>query len=674
MKTLFRSLLLTAALAFFLIPGSVRAATEAWSYQELPYIWCVNYPDYSNSFCPPFNRDAKWIHRARLPLEQFTFPASTEIMIVQCIEAGEDLDNDGTSDPVCTTGSSSLDKELFCGDPNTPDTGCDNLTYLQQNPKIKYRQDGPEGDGYYHLTGGNVQKVFPTKITTDAQGKASVPVVEWQSYTEELTKRSFYVVFPNGLTSATLDEVDETGVGGRPQRGVGGHQQDTLTFPTTAPLTAGKLGVNPSMVRHAWDPRGRVFDATTLEPLNAGKVTLLQKNTAGTFNAGYASQQNPLIRNPFPTDNSGIYIFYVVNGVYSMQPEYAGYRHPSTAEAAQMHPNAKKIYTAEHYLNDSPAVVEAGAVEYRDIPMMTVSGAGSVSDIKVYSEKREVNDSGQLVYSGIISHPYAELEVQLCKMVEGTETCKNPMTYTHLNGGPNNEGIYAVVFNQQILEPGEYIIRTFKKRDLRSLPLSKKAGDAVGAVLSRIIPGFAVQAADAMPNRGKIQPIPTYLEGFAYDSAGKVLANATVELRRAGVKTPLFTTTTDANGFYKITSDYTPKESYHIAYITASGAEVIIPTSTFLAQNSEHYAVENIDPYKIVMKDTDPRAGYVPSQSKAPSVQVAAAEKMAENTPVEQESNGMLIALIITLVVIIIGFIGYFLYMKKQQTMPNKKV
>lgn len=631
--------------SLFYIPYHIQAAQEAWNFQELHYKRCIQEPaDKINAFCPPFEQShvsSHWEHRVQISLEDRLFSPNSFIYIVECLEIGEDIDGNGSADPICTTGNSQLDKTLFCGETDSPNSaGCDRYSFLSSHKDILYSLDKTTDYGQFHIVNGLIQRVNPAQIRTNSAGKPLISAIEWQSYTKMDARRSYMAIYPYTPPTATPSKPPTY------QKGIGGMQQDIInTFPTSTPTPT------PAPVRTAWDPRGRVFDTNTLEPIAIGSIVLKQKQETGVFDAGYATIRNPLIFNPFPMENSGVYIFYVENGEYTLEPRVAGYRHPSIAEIENLHPNAKRIYTSQLYLNDSPAIIEKGSIEYRDIPLIPLTARQPSTEIKVYSEKEEVNDAGDIVYSGYISHPYAEIDIQICHTIEGYEQCTNKKTYNYKDGGPDNEGNFSIILNQKELPAGYYFIRSFRKVDLRTLPLSFKIRHIFISVKNKLIPVGKTYAVQASKDRATIDPIPRYIEGFLADTN----ADTIVEIRKSGYTIPSYSTTAETNGFISIPSNFLPREPYTLVSVK-NDTTTTIRTSEFLASNREYITSNEIEPYKE-SKGKSQSDNITPFQQQ---------NTLQKQTGKPNNPPTPLLTIFITLVFAITGAIAYYYYMKKR--------
>ncbi|MBP7966758.1 hypothetical protein KAZ66_00650 [Candidatus Woesebacteria bacterium] len=646
---------------FLLCPLSINAAQEAWNFQELHYTRCIVEPNYSrNVNCPPVTGNhvsAHWEHRVQINLRNSTFSPDSFVVIAECLEVGEDMDDDGTADPICTTGSSSLDKEIFCGDVNSPSAGCDHLAFLESLEDVEYSLDIDSDYGQFSVQNGNVIKMIPGKIVTDAQGKTIYQAVEWQSFTKLDATRSYLAIYPFIPPSITPSPSLPSQT-----KGLGGQQQDVMdTFPTSTPTPT------PVPVRTSWDPRGRVFDAETLEPITQGNVVLKQKNELNVFDAGYANKQNPLILNPFQLENSGEYIFYVVNGEYTLEPRIPSYRHMTSSELNSLSSNAKKIYVNQLYFSDSLPIVEKGSIEFRDVPVMSVNGTHIEAPIKVYSEKREVSDTGDLLYSGQVSYPYAQLITEFCSEVNSKEVCHDKNIFSYLNGGPDNQGYFSISLKQQNMQAGEYIIRSFKKVDLRALPLAQKMRMVMHLAWTAILPK-GVEAAEANPNRAAIEVIPLVLVGYLEDEHGAILANTEVEIHTVRVPTAIYATKTDSRGLLAISSEHLPREAYTIV-AKKNGVETTIKTSTFLSNNKEFYEQHKLNPNIALTED---QISTVIKENNQASPSSLAKPAVVSDDNIASNSNSMIIVLIAAVLLLLVGVVSIVIYYRKFWNQPQE--
>lgn len=75
-----------------------------------------------------------------------------------------------------------------------------------------------------------------------------------------------------------------------------------------------------------WDPRGIVFDADTLKPIEGAMVTLYRQNPSQNFVLLKSDEVFGGITNPVITNANGAYEFFVPNGVYKLNIEKDGFK------------------------------------------------------------------------------------------------------------------------------------------------------------------------------------------------------------------------------------------------------------------------------------------------------------------------------------------------------------
>lgn len=615
----------------------------------------------SSEVCMNKNKN---VHRVRLTTRADVkgIPNDPNTYLTECLE----IDEGGVPKTVCTTGDSTLDKELFCGDPASTDPQCDHLQILKD--KVEYSvEEGKYGDyGIYHVRNGQLEKKQPpTKIATNANGDIDPTAIEWQSFTPDETYRKFLI------WNKTANREDQQPAN---SSGLGGQQQADLNF----------LFRSSSCIGEQWDPYGKVFDMNTLEPLNGASVTLKQYNTATQqYEESFANTNNPNISNPFRTQIFGKFNFIVQDGDYTLTPSLGGYTHPAsnigTALSPEIRARTNKIYTNIYY-SDSDPIRQSGVIQQRDIPMKLAPGAVAVkSPLKIITENQQVQTNGQIIYSGKVSHPFAQLKVEIC---ETSGTCLTPTIYTSQLGGPDKDGNFRITLDQKLLINGQTFKKTFTAVDLTTAPLT-----SVPLWISKALTflGSFIGSVEAQEQGRSVtstsQPIPTYIEGYAYDTDGNLLPNAIVGIYVNFSNNPIYQTRANAQGYFKITSDKLPTTGYSIGYATTPNqkAKSKVTTSQFLQQNNEFITAEKVDPYMFATTATDPRRNVTPSfvpQSKIAAV----ANEFQETPPVlttapiqtqttqAGSNNIFLIGAILLLLVATVGtLIGVYLYKKRMQ-------
>ncbi len=596
------ALLILTALFFPLQQVNAATGPDIWIPRCVPFTHCSD--GGVNTRCQPINNDtihtsSHWGHRAQLDFTGITIPPNQKVVLLECVRPWPPLDENGNGedDWYCTTGFSESDKQFNCPNGSTSPS-CDVKTFLNKNPKISYGLAGdsiilPDGTssvagdtyGIFHKTNANLNDVTDpfrragasTQITTDANGKLSISYAEVQTYAINAFRKYVLYYVPT--------QVPTQGVAG--QAGVGGQQQGTLVWPNVT-------GVSPESCEFTigWDPYGRVFDSISLEPIPNVMVSLNQKNPGGLFDASYAKSRNALITNPFVSGASGDFSFFVEDGDYSLTPNVAGYTHPLTAGWTTKG-NAASIYS-DFYLSDSPIIQQRGKVQHRDIPLIPSNNQGKYYDLVVVSSNRKVGSNGELLFTGSVSHPFAEVIIEVCNALGGTEICGKQQVFGRGRGGADKEGSYSVKLDQSLLQPGDYYKRSFRKIDLAS---NQSIGEAVaGATYSSI---------------------PSYIEGYAYDANGNLITEGFAGVYLLSMQVPSATSPIDATGRFMIASELIPKEAYTIKYLRQEGG-VFVPISEltiedYLKQNNEFITAEKIALYKPVTSATNPRRNITPS-------------------------------------------------------------
>lgn len=623
-------------------------------------------------------------HRVSLSTTDTNGAPNSVAYVAECFDNIDDpYDGSTVTKTVCTTGNSELDKQLFCL-PGDTSQSCDRYKVLQETIKYSITHDynGKPNEGYGHFwfeNGQFVKKAPPQALRTNGLGKLVPSIVEVQSSTPDEIMRKF-VLFTTGVNPE------------RGESGLGGQQQDILTFEQRSQSCRGTT----------YDPEGRVFDAVSLEPIPKAIVTVKQLKEGGNrlmpsdFSAELASQTNLNIINPHPpTSVLGYYRYFLAPSIYYRLEASKGseYIMMNKADVSKLPANTAKIYfdgatnRPSFFFADSDAFYQQTELLHFDIPLMPKSGAGQSFAMSMLTKNTSQSPDGKfIIYEGQVSHPFAKLTVQTCS--ENPKVCNNPQVFTTQNGGPDELGNFKIQLDQTVLQPGQKYEPTFEKINLVSTTIAKQDFfDKIIAWMHETVFG-EVQAQE---NANKItdesiQPIISYLEGYAYDTEGNLMPNATVGLYVDLMNQPTYYTKTDQNGYYKITSENIPNDKYVIKYTAANDPKKVssITTSQFTKQNEEFITLEEINTYSLVTKTTDPRRTVTPSyvpQAKISAVPnefpITPEVTAAPTTPVEEAGNNnmFLIGGVLLLLVATAGtLIGVYLYKKRMQEPTNPMV
>jgi|GEM_PF-1931112 len=631
-----------------------------------------------NDNCPANQSDEHDVypHRSRV-FNTTPLDPNAMVYVTECIETGNGY--------ICTTGSSELDKQVFCPGVAQPTADCDHYQLLRDHVPggyIMYPDRNWMGYTVYYSSFTNYSsrdqaikvQVDLTRtaneserhgVTTDSNGR--LPIIEWQSLTPGYSNHQYHVYQILDVTPSPTPTPQGSQVTPTPA-GIGGQQQGTLTF-DTSPYVPPQTSCDTLY----YDPYGRVFDAVSLEPIRGVNVSLLQKDTqTNTFSLAYAQRMNSVSLNPQSTFTGGNFSFLVVDGDYQLLPSFNGYAF-AQKDGTQLAANATKIYS-DIYYSDSPAIQQRGTIQHRDIPLQPIDNVGKEYDLEIIAQNQEgfvKNGKQMLRYSGSISHPFAKLDVSLCsrKIGESTETCNFHKSFNAAQGGPDNEGVFSIELDQAELKNGGTYQISFTKQSLISAALSRNSGfgDILVWLQSLIAPREVHAQSSKATVTYKLEPIVAYIEGYAYGSDGSILPNAQVNILIPFAEVPVFITYTDKTGYYQITSDHLPKSAYSIAYIVGSKESVRISPSQFLTQNTEFTQLEKIDPMRPVTESTNPRKNikpsYIPSQqiSPLPSQPTSPQSQETPQEAVETATERNPIYLIGAILLLLVGGAGALL-------------
>lgn len=477
-------------------------------------------------------------HRVRLttrPEPEHWFVPNNDTYIVVCVGTG--------TEQICTTGNQAADDYVY-------GTWLDGATAPVPNSATNLADlknaVGYEFTGLYRTDG--ITEIKPPSPTRWDDGRITEEeALEWEDYTPDGHLRKWLAV--NYYDPAEFASGAE-----------GGQQQGTFPFDAAERMC----------VSIAWDPYGRVFDAMTLEPILGAQVTL-QFNKNGVFTIMRPSDlMGGSIINPQTTLEDGSFSFVVPDGDYKL----LSVPNPIMT-IADVHPNYIKAYSDLYPVLTGDVITQKGEIQHRDIPAATRNTNRLPKMMSYFSMSTSY---GIYLLEGIVSHPLTKLNILTSKM-SATDP-KSQIAYRTINVSQANKfGRFDIEFDQNPLEKTADYIEIVTGLQLEKVDLRNP------------------DVATGQTTTVKLEPIPQYLEGYAYDSTGKVMPNATVGVYLTYSKRPTVQVKTDANGLFKITSEYLPSYPYEIQYTSATGAKVKTTPSLFLAQNQGYLAENNISPF-----------------------------------------------------------------------------
>jgi len=422
----------------------------------------------------------------------------------------------------CTSGNSAVDLQVF---------GKDN--YGELNNQYGYNFQGSS---------------LPSNPSM-SDGAGTIPTFSWTSSTSQSHERRWLAM---NYVEPTITANADKG---------GGEHLGTFDFESV---------LNQSdCVSLSWDPYGRVFDSKTLEPVNQATVTLYKKDGDIFRMMTPKDILGGNIINPQVTKEDGGFSFVVPDGTYKLVVSNNNYTFPE--ELNNLQSNYSKIYSDIYPAQTGVEIVQQGAIQHRDIPLKQISlGIDSTAKLMQYFYDLDKIDDTILV-KGRVSHPFAEIRAYSLK----DETRYHLLTKVPVKA--DKMGNFVLKIDQSKFDPTETFGEiTVEKTDLTLVNLVKRFIELfIGKVNAQVFLATTV----------KFEPILNYVEGYAYDSAGKVLPNATVSVYLEFSNKPYYQTTTDDKGYYKISSEFLPSMPYHLSYASTNGQIIPTTNSKFVAQN-----------------------------------------------------------------------------------------
>jgi len=560
-------------------------------------------------------------HQALLTAKADAMPlANKDTYIVECLST-----DDGQ---MCTTGFTVSDMDVYKQD---------NLRLLQD--KVGYNFHGLSE----YIS--NKQRSNPIK----SDGSGNIGQLIWGDSTPKGHMRKWMAL--NYWTPT------QEGVSGA----AGALQQGTVDFDfATAEKDCVSIG---------WDPYGRVFYSDILEPIKGASVTLMMKKPYGSFKVvtpGDVMGGN--IINPQTTVEDGVFSFVVPDGTYKLSVSGTGYTFP-VSDVSTIHQNYFKAYFDIYPASTGEEIIQAGSIQHRDIPVAAV-GTSISSPPKLMDYFYEVHaNEKSCVVEGAASHPLTKIIAYSVKP-SGT----NPSTTVRYRQvgeiQADKLGKFKLVVDQSDFEPDE----SFGEVDLSKVDLTLLTQQKKG-LFRRVLAFFTqfIKVTEAQTSAVatlKFNPIPTYLEGYAYDAAGNVIPNATVGVYLNFSNKAYYQTKSDEKGYYKITSENLPTMAYEIRYTNPNGIITKTTTTQFIAQNTK-YLTDNkisLNVYKDQQGKVMTKKDMVANKTSSGFFQSNAGKNGLSETKVEnntQNSMFMIIGILIFLILAVGAILAVYLIKKK---------
>ena len=334
--------------------------------------------------------------------------------------------------------------------------------------------------------------------------------------------------------------------------------QITLSFSPSISLAPGEKADCESIF---WDPYGRVFDGISLEPLNKNeaKVTLLNKDDSIVSIPG----------NNVSTDILGKYnILIKDDGEYKLNVT------PLTSHLfSSFIPNNfyKELYETI-FMPGDPAFYESADNPKRvDVALKPVSTPYERPIDVVQTDYKQVWANGKK-YVKIelrVTHPKS-----LVKLIVNDIVVKENGEGKALSIEADKDGFWRVlVRHYKVLSQ-----RGFRVQVSKNPKYYMYAGQPSSALILNL------------------DPILSYIEGYAYDDFGNIIPNAKVQVRLKINDSVFYETTTDDKGYFIVQPTNLPPLDYYFVFVNPEDNSVLKKTtSKFVADNTSYIEQQKLN-------------------------------------------------------------------------------
>lgn len=420
-----------------------------------------------------------------------------------------------------------------------------------------------------------------------------------------------------------------------------------------------------------WDPYGRVFDATSLEPLaaNTAKVTILDDK----------GQVVGIPGNNVPIDNLGKYNISVKDdGMYKLDVTPLD----GTHQFVSVNPDPR--YTALYeriYRAGDPAFQETQANPQRyDIPLKPV-GAPLVRPVElVFQNQILVWQNGE---------QYVKIELRATHPLTLVKVFSDGVQVTDDGNGnalattTDKDGYWLGVIKKNMLSQNGYSVELDKNPNYyMTASIKNNNSFAFSNIISKLLSliSGSVQAQQTIeinsPTKApqdknatviSFDPILSYIEGYAYDNnTGKIIAKAKVNVVLKMNDKTFYTTNADDSGFFTIYQDNLPPLEYYLQFVDPeTGVKVTQTTTKFVAANKSYLTSQKINLAQATKNNqpvVNPATGKLNNIVKV--TPEAAKDQTTNNTKTLLDIN--LIMIVVILAVLIIASLGIIVYIKKR--------
>lgn len=389
------------------------------------------------------------------------------------------------------------------------------------------------------------------------------------------------------------------------------------------------------------DPYGTIFDSLSLEPIPQTVVTLLNDKDEQVSQIGVA--------NPVTTSANGVFNFLVSEGAYKLSAKKTGY-----SLTVSPHPNFSLAYS-DLYQPDEIIYEKNLIPEHRDIALEPLNGQPYRADVTLMSHAI-INTGDQTKITGQTSHPLTKI-----KLMQSV----NPVATVNAD----RYGFFTVNLTNSKLMQELPIDIYLEKTDLTS--------DSTPSQMQSFLPVKPVSAQETEQAVITIDPIPRYMEGYAYDLNGQAIPYADVEIKLGMSDAVYYKTTADENGFFSIPASNTPIFSYYLSINQPNQLQAQKQTVTeFAALNQDYLTQKQINMVagtkegkKIIA--AGPVQAQEPESQEQQIAQLTGAAARVTTAPVVEDaapasrSNTLFMVILIILVIVAIAVTVEFIKIKR---------
>lgn len=367
-----------------------------------------------------------------------------------------------------------------------------------------------------------------------------------------------------------------------------------------------------------FDPYGRVFDAISLEPVPEVNVWLLDSSKNALPNS-------PGVTNPNLTDFSGGFSFYVDDGTYYLDPKSQTHNYPVEASTVTELLQKQSVY---YDLYTGEPIVQQGAIQHRDIPLMPKDPNQPTSTIPVITDKNIVdvweNNVAKQRITGVVSHPKSNIQV-----FSGTRLLTTVAA--------DAQGVFEILIENSLID--------------QTLPL-----DLIPEKVSLLNSDVLGTQTPTQGEKVQLYPKPSFLIGYLYNQKLQIMPNTTVKIIIPGMNNVVFATAkSDTYGFVMIPSQLLPKVDYVLSFTnqeqteTQAINEFINHNKTFLEQEKLNLLEPQDEITTRVINNSQSKAAQMAKKYTLPTL---------SPTPSEQIQNNQQSPLFIVLTFLVIGSVA----------------